>query len=71
MFDELHVILLMIIFILVGFISYKNSDVNNNKIYNDIESNSNSSSNIFPNNSYSDKPITVYKMEYRSRNASL
>ena len=69
MFDELHVILLMIIFILVGFISYKNLDVKNNKIHNDIESNSNS--NIFPNNSYSDKPITVYKMEYRSRNASL
>ena len=67
MFDELHVILLMIIFILVGFISYKNLDVKNNKIHNDIESNSD----IFPNNSYSDKPITVYKMEYRSRNASL
>jgi hypothetical protein len=67
MFDELHVILLLIIFILVGFISYKNSDVKNNKIYHDIESNSD----IFPNNSHPDKPITVYKMEYRSRNASL
>lgn len=66
MFDELHLILLSIIFILVGYISYCSIYVNNKIIY-DIKSNSD----IFPNNSYTDKPITVYKMEYRSRNGSL
>ena len=65
------------IFILVGYISYKNDCRLENKLQkenkreHDIESDTERYSDILPNNTFIDKPITVYKMEYRSRNASL
>jgi hypothetical protein len=85
MLDELHVILITIIFSLILYIITRfntlpknSSDKTYSNLFNqenrhDIENNIESdTSNVSENEiRYDNKPIVVYKMEYRSRNSSL